>query len=886
MSTKKNICRPIIIYDKLMPQNEEPTIKMDYVILGVYDGIIVGQPLKVDYEDIIKNLQDETKKLDGSYNPQILHCFRREYSQNSWDEEFWDKEKWLLFIVTIHIDENDLKYLKKFKNYMEEKYNRKPEIDVICYMTVENNDLLFCIKSNQYIPAMNIINTFQKEKIDIDSEIEVDIKYTYTILGLSLDMNYRDNVEVDQLEQTEIDQVVISCVVRDYGKFLDLKSEIDRVLKPGQNLNNNIYQTLGNEDYELTYFNVKWENLVVLFKKNGALTIDREEYSQSVYAVQTEIKTNLRKLEDGNFTSGSSAVKKGSKIKKLIKILDKKYKIIEDLHIFRTEEQYKIFRHILNTLMQFERASFSNYIYEAIIDPLGKVISHNDLFADKENHVNEMIQSIERLIQVTSNTNQHFYQLPDYSMYSGDVPIKLSSFYSSYAKMVQKYLQFFSEEHQKGSSMQKNDYSFLVVPGIEDLEQTLVVFHKQQPGDRILIIKIPELLMYNFAAVCRIIVHEESHYIGGKMRNRRFRYKKLIEIFSIAGVYYIKFAREKEQSSEKKEIGDFIEDIQLAEKVEKNIKNIIEKEMENDDNYEKWNSELGFDNLQESLRYYLTVLDIGFKEIFIKLFDSNDDGRILNNLFVEYSRNNKTKMTNDSNKKWDYLYEYSEAKDRFFDKKVDFLEIADSLLTIVSECYADLSMVLTLDMTIIEYLETLSMNLKITNEHIITDSYISTGVYRMYYVIKVMMEKGWTHQQLIDYLEKHGDSDNTGISNLCIAWAFIEDRVENTNKYDNLGITMQQKCGEASQEQVKRQIQQKILEDPQIVAEYTEYLKECCKTYVVCRQGENSSIAYKKNFENIGVVIRDIYTKISEENEDIEVVLQKMQDIISETKYS
>ena len=156
----------------------------------------------------------------------------------------------------------------------------------------------------------------------------------------------------------------------------------------------------------------------------------------------------------------------------------------------------------------------------------------------------------------------------------------------------------------------------------------------------------------------------------------------------------------------------------------------------------------------------------------------------------------------------------------------------------------------------------------------------------MYYVIKVMMEKGWTHQQLIDYLEKHGDSDNTGISNLCIAWAFIEDRVENTNKYDNLWITMQQKCGEASQEQVKRQIQQKILEDPQIVAEYTEYLKECCKTYVVCRQGENSSITYKNNFENIGVVIRDIYTKISEENEDIEVVLQKMQDIISEMKYS
>src|SRR5699024_6756189 len=164
------------------------------------------------------------------------------------------------------------------------------------------------------------------EKIDIGSGIEVDIKYTYTILGLSLDMNYRDNVEVDQLEQTEIDQVVISCVVRDYSKFLDLKSEIDRVLKPGQNLNNNIYQTIGNEEYELTYFNVKWENLVVLFKKNGALTIDREEYSQSVYAVQTEIKTNLRKLEDGNFTSGSSAVKKGpavkkgSKIKKLIEI--------------------------------------------------------------------------------------------------------------------------------------------------------------------------------------------------------------------------------------------------------------------------------------------------------------------------------------------------------------------------------------------------------------------------------------------------------------------------------------------------------------------------------------------------------------------------------------
>lgn len=77
---------------------------------------------------------------------------------------------------------------------------------------------------------------------------------------------------------------------------------------------------------------------------------------------------------------------------------------------------------------------------------------------------------------------------------------------------------------------EKHKYKFLLYPWAEKQTKSKVVFSKSEPGDRVILIKIPEQLLFNPRVLMVILGHEVGHYVGGYIRNRDQRYYSMVKI--------------------------------------------------------------------------------------------------------------------------------------------------------------------------------------------------------------------------------------------------------------------------------------------------------------------------------------------------------------------
>lgn len=879
--SEKNICRPVIIYNKLMPQNPNPKDKFDYVVLGECDGIEIKKPLvyhngskKPLLEQVKGSLMETIVGLDGSYNPQILFCFRKEsLGSRVQDENFWNEESLFLFITTIHVASNDLDKLLDLKEYLEERCRIEGYLESICYLTLENNDMILCMKSSEYRKAALFINKFHGRSncLKIKKDKKVHLMYTHTTLGLNL--KRIKNLKEDQsmqlsLKKQKIDTITFSFVVKNRMKFDKLKDSLDQSLGS----NNGYYQIFGNEDFQILYNNVSWDKIIPLFdvETQGVLTIKNPEYIDAIYSAETQIaieEKNLRKPVRLSFlVEDQENVNNTEIIYKLAEELQKKYDEIEENQEFFSEK-YKILKHILNTLVQYERADFSNYIFAAILRPLARLIEHDELFKNNENRVSKFIQSIERLIQATENTSQHFYQIPDYSMYSSDIPIKLSAFYCAYANLLQKYISCFSEKHTDAVGG-NYDYSFLVIPSINDLERTCVVFHKQKPGNRILVIEIPELYMFNLSRVCRVIAHEISHYIGGKMRNRATRAEKLKNIVSVAYVYYIGMAVDKKE----KGIGSYMKDINILQDLEKNLKNIFTSELEKSENKKYWTYFLELEG-DKSFENYAFYLEKAYTDILKDIFSVDDKMNIYNNIILNYSQKNHKE---DKGFAFDKILRYKKELTKFlygeysYQIKLGTIEkLLEKILKMLSETFADISMIMTLNLDVVEYLNACTTTYRIDDKYTVEDILKTTGIYRLYFVVRAMIEdeghQEWSWEEVGNEM---ADDINEMRSRLCAVLLYIDQTIKGaTQNYCGILKDNRFLCDD--------NIVQAVFMDKKIAMEIISYLRECQKSfYEICSEKENDAA-----FGQTQDQIREIHKIMSQDN-DIEKILDRMHNVI------
>lgn len=251
---------------------------------------------------------------------------------------------------------------------------------------------------------------------------------------------------------------------------------------------------------------------------------------------------------------------------------------------------------------------------------------------------------------------------------------------------------------------EKHKYKFLLYPWAEKQTKSKVVFSKSEPGDRVILIKIPEQLLFNPRVLMVILGHEVGHYVGGYIRNRDQRYYSMVKIAIHAAA---------QQLMDNFRLDDYKSDGALRE-----WKKIFEQEFEkkSEKKYQKLSKKhqkysqymkqelkdfLGEILSENSERFYHILL-----ENYLKNLEDGINGRAPEYLsFQKYAEENENALNRIQMDMAKVRLDWNAALIDTIGKQEFLLDrVIDNVMDIFIEGYADLMSIMALDLGIKQYL--------------------------------------------------------------------------------------------------------------------------------------------------------------------------------------
>lgn len=536
------------------PQNTD--LDCPYLAFGYYDGIDISENLYKNSETELVKLWfrsvEDTIRLTGGYSSQAMYLFR-----DADDAYFWDdKELPFLFVMMLQLDDKSagLKLIretleKKLKEGMKSRGSAK--LKVCSYLTLDGNDVVLALKSNDYKVGMQVAESFHTEgnALELNGRM-VKISYSFTVSGIWADFD-----KALPLITGKPDICHIHIVEKEPGTAKKLIVKVGELTGKSDQLSN--YMILGRDDELVEFEPDSWEQILKLYRADGAF-YNHEEYRNCALNVstrflykdlkncfsfgnggispeKTEVKTICQNLKDTlqerfqklldeeRITAGT--ISKGGKGRKSQKQL----------------EYYKAIWQVLNSIEKFEYAIFPDYIYVSIYAPLqmlvGKITAledESDPYRDGEDEklinqktiegIYEFLTAINQISQNLIKADRQFMQTPELNAGCYHAPVKISAYYAAFAEKVKCFL---NVGYGKG-----NRYEFMLYPGMNEQLRVKRVFSYHGDQKRLMLVEIPEKQMFEPKYIMITLSHEIAHFVGSDLRMRKKRYKILIRAVS------------------------------------------------------------------------------------------------------------------------------------------------------------------------------------------------------------------------------------------------------------------------------------------------------------------------------------------------------------------
>ena len=124
------------------------------------------------------------------------------------------------------------------------------------------------------------------------------------------------------------------------------------------------------------------------------------------------------------------------------------------------------------------------------------------------------------LVNSAMHTDRQFIRATSFSNIFYDVPPKIMAFYIAIIYRTREIMQTEGEKR----------YTFFMSPSFSDEVSVKIISYDEEemPCDRILRVSINERSLYNPKAVIRRMSHEIAHFVGGRLRKRPLRMEKII----------------------------------------------------------------------------------------------------------------------------------------------------------------------------------------------------------------------------------------------------------------------------------------------------------------------------------------------------------------------
>lgn len=728
-----NICRPIVLYNDFLPPEDKPHENWDYFTFGYLDGVSIGKNLfccnssQCDLEELWNYDLEHTKNLKERCMAQIIYGFRYE-ENDSYDETFWkealeENTKYpFIFVIFLHgiFAEEQINF--KERQNLENELSKAGEIKAITYLTLDNSDLIMFILCKKYEYGSQIVNNFHygKNKNALN-KIGNKMSYSFTIAGIQ--KKFLNNIDaISKVQGQNIKNVFIYAVERYPGSITNIEKMFKKQLNSSVKRN----PILGCNDEVMVAENVSWSNFLKCFQdKSGVLNHSFKYYKNNLLNVTTIIAQ--QQFEDKDDDLQHERENDDDDFKSLYQSFCKKLrKRVEQMDEEDISKQYQTLIHylyyIINTLRKFEDIPLSDYLCFSMLLPINMVIDISKAVKDEDKSYflkdcYEFIKGLDLCVQNSVRSDRQFMQSLDFDIRIYKTPVRLTAFYNAFIYYMKNFLGMLGRTNNTG-----HRYEFISCLGVTDNMQVQELFHNMSTDNRMFIVSIPEKQAYDVRLMLIMLGHEVGHFVGNVIRNREYRYKCSIKIASKIVTDYIKFALIKDSLYGSKERKYYIQNNDYWQEFNKKLENYLKIYMDNvnDINFLKENFFYGWDIGQEELnsindaikkyKYYTFSLKYLLLEgIVIILEKYSDDlfNYLLNMEYLYMIEKESINALEDKRKLSEKIGNIKTAicKERIWNKEtLSISSSLDKMMYFFKECEADLVDILTLDLSLIDYL--------------------------------------------------------------------------------------------------------------------------------------------------------------------------------------
>lgn len=552
------VCRSIAFINYHIPVSEIDENEIGYSTVGFFDGMKTESiPMDFQKEDFKPLWEYSIKGMGGKqghYSYQNIFVFGNDGWNGQSDSCFWSEERNkqypLTFVVFLQLKDYETesrtieKRCKEFSSAASKKLGE--DGIVYSYYTVDKNDFVVCLKCVHYDRAVDTIKDLHK--------IEETVIYSYSVFSVSnkvlselSEQNYPEiyGQKIASISLKGIANSINKSITLDH-KYRDLCDRLVEQLYGEDVKNNRLYDILGDDDFRFIAREVNLGKLLCQFAKGGLLCYTERRFRFYLFSSSLVINTKTPKLADLGGELSESVINSDilasdqalqpKKCNELQQILDN---IISssnsDSDIMGREEEisylYSIWQ-LLQSLKALETAPTKKYDFWSLYHPLSMLIQILSTKGDlsKSSRLHEFIHKISMTLHGTLRTDIQFFQIRDFNVIVHYAPAKLRAFYSLWAISVKNFYNALSHAYQERTSAryagnEMHEYSFVFSPGMFKEVSVKQLYENYEEKRQLMLITSPERYLYLLHWTPLILAHEVSHFVGSCPRSRPARHE-------------------------------------------------------------------------------------------------------------------------------------------------------------------------------------------------------------------------------------------------------------------------------------------------------------------------------------------------------------------------
>lgn len=415
------------------------------------------------------------------------------------------------------------------------------------YSTIDKNDFVICLKCRDYKNAVEAIKCLHSTGRDV--------VYSYSVFSVSnLMLEELENEKYNYLFEQYVDSICLKGITNSYDPqqkvTLDKKYHefcTDLVARLYENdPDYRLYDILGDDDFRLIARNVKLGILLRQFAKGGLLCYREKKFRFYLFSSNLILNTltpEYDKIEESYFNITSQKMEQKFRAP-ICNQLQRRMEKIAQMVLEDTDEAYineKVvtFSHaiwqLLQSLKVLEMAPTKKYDFWSLYRPLSLMIEileekmsavhdfdiskHTDISENAE--IYNFIHKISMTLHGTLRTDIQFFQIRDFNVIVHYAPAKLRAFYALWALHLSDFYNDFCEV--------QNQYSFVCSLGMFRETGVKQLFTNYDETKRLMLITVPERHLYAPRWLSVILAHEVSHFVGYAVRNRETRHNIWLE---------------------------------------------------------------------------------------------------------------------------------------------------------------------------------------------------------------------------------------------------------------------------------------------------------------------------------------------------------------------